>query len=153
MTWRADLQELVIRRNDDVAIALSDQLSPSVAADAAQLISRRLDEAAVPRSQRTWIIATRDNDQAAATIAAAVSDHVAGAQMVIHNSREPDEVTFQRRVPGQRRGGIYLNHAWQAASVRIGVGEAMDLLSGLSAWFNQRDRLRVDDLAVSLLIH
>lgn len=146
------LAELSLNHDDDVAVAVSDRLPPDVATQLARAITARLHEAAVPGSQRTWIIATRNDDEAAASTAAAISDHIDGARLIIHDAQEPDDLTFQRRIPGQRRGGIYLNHAWQSASLRIACGEPRRVLFGLSAWFNGPRQLQEADLDASLLI-
>ena len=152
MTGSGTLRDLSVERRDDVVIAVSDRLSPQVASDLARQISDRLRQAAVPVDQRTWIVATRNDDEAAARVAAAISDLIAGARVIIHDAREPDGLTFQRRIPGQRRGGIYLNHAWQSASVRIACGEPKRVLFGLSAWFNPPTRLGREDLNADLVL-
>ena len=146
------LESLAIDHRDGVAIAMSDRLGPDRAAHLSRRINGRLDQAGVPESQRTWIVATAGDDEAAARIAAAVSDVSGGARVVVHDPREPDDLTFQRRLPGQRRGGVYLNHVWQSASVRIGCGDGLALVDGLSAWFNPVARLSADDLHADLLI-
>ena len=72
------LASLSIDHRDDVAIAVSDRLSPDSAAHLLKRINERLDQAGVPVSQRTWIVATAGDDEAAARIAAAVSDSAVG---------------------------------------------------------------------------
>ncbi len=153
MTPSDRLRTLSIGQGDDVAIAVSDRLATDVAARLAQAITARLHEAALPRSQRTWIIATRGDDEAAASTASAISDHIDGARLMIHDSREADGLTFQRRVPGQRRGGIYLSAAWQSASVRIACGEPRRVLFGLCAWFNRPTQTRPDDLGADVVLN
>lgn len=151
----SDLQTLdsfSIDHGDDVAIAVSDRLSPESAAHLLKRINGWLDEAGVAASQRTWIVATAGDDEAAARIAATISDVNGGARVIVHDPREPDGLTFQRRNPGQRRGGVYLNHAWQSASVRIGCGDGLALADGLSAWFNSAAQLSADDLNADLLL-
>lgn len=137
---------------DDVAVAVSDRVSPDDASELSARINDRLDQAGVAASQRTWIVATAGDDEAAARIAAAISDVNGGARVIIHDPQEPDGLTFQRRNPGQRRGGVYLNHAWQSASVRIGCGDGLALADGLSAWFNSAAQLSADDLNADLLL-
>ena len=146
------LASLSVDHRDDVAIAVSDRLSPDCAARLSRRINDRLDQVGVPESQRTWIVATAGDDEAAARIAAAISDVSGGAPVMIHDPREPDDLTFQRRNPGQRRGGVYLNHVWQSASVRIGCGDRLALADGLSAWFNLAAELSEDDLDADLVI-
>jgi len=146
------LASLSIDHRDDVAIAVSDRLLPDRAARLSRRVNDRLDQAGVPVSQRTWIVATTGDDEAAARIAAAVSDVSGGARVIVHDSREPDGLTFQRRNPGERRGGVYLNHAWQSPSVRIGCGDGLALVDGLSAWFNAAAELSPDDLHADVLI-
>ena len=145
------LAELVIDHRDEVAVAISDQLSPHLASLFASRINERLSQAALPRQQQSWIIATTGDDEAAARIASAVSDVIAQARVLIHDPRAVDELTFERRLPGQRRGGVYLNHAWQSASVRIACGDPLALVDGLSAWFNRRPQLRREDLDAVLI--
>ncbi len=152
MTMRAELQALGVGPDDLVAIAVSDRLAADIAGELAEQISERLRAAAVPRDRRTWIIATRGDDEAAAAAAAAISDRLDGARLIVHDAREPDDLTFQRRQPGQRRGGIYLNHAWQSAGVRIACGEPKRVLVGLSAWFNAPARLQADDLDADVVL-
>ena len=146
------LDSLVLDHHDDVVVVISDQLAPQIAAGMARRIHDRLSEARVPSSQRTWIIATTGDDEAAAKSAAVVSDLSGSARVVVHDPRELDDLTFERRVPGQRRGGIYLNHAWQSASVRISCGDPLEVVDGLSAWFNPVARLSADDLHADLLL-
>ena len=146
------LDSLSIDQRDEVAIAVSDRVLPERAARLLKRINDRLDQAGVTVSQRTWIVATTGDDEAAARIAAAVSDVSGGARVMVHDPREPDGLTFQRRNPGERRGGIYLNHAWQSASVRIGCGEPLALVDGLSAWFNPAAELSAEDLDADLVL-
>ena len=146
------LSSLPLDHQDDVAIALSDRLNPETAATLAQQITDRLTQAAIPPSQRTWIVATRTDDEAAARVAAAISDQIDEARLIIHDPQDPDNLTFQRRIPNQRRGGIYLNHHWQSASVRIACGPPRRLVFGLTAWFNQPNQLHAEDLGASLLL-
>ena len=152
MTTIDDLRALPLDHQDDVAIALSDRLNPETAATFAQQITDRLTQAAIPVSQRTWIVATRTDDEAAARVAAAISNQIDEARLIIHDPRDPDNLTFQRRIPGQRRGGIYLNHQWQSASVRIACGNPRRLVFGLTAWFNPPTQLQESDLNASLLL-
>lgn len=153
MTLADGLRTLSIEHRDDVAIAVSDRLSADVAARLAREITELLSEAGVPRGQRTWIVATRNDDEAAASTASAISDHIDGARLMIHDSREPDGLTFERRIPGQRRGGIYLNAAWQSASVRIACGEPRRVLFGLCAWFNRPTQTRPEDLGADVVLN
>ncbi len=146
------LELLVLDHLDDVAVAISDQLASQATEDMVRRINDRLSEARVPSSQRTWIIATTGDDEAAAKSAAVVSDLSGSARVVVHDPRELDDLTFVRRIPGQRRGGIYLNHAWLAASVRISCGNPLEVVDGLSTWFNPVARLSADDLHADLLL-
>ncbi len=152
MTMSDALRELSVDHRDDVAIAVSDRLNLDEARKLAELITARLSESAIPRSQRVWIVGTRGDDTAAASTVAAISELIDGARLIIHDAREPDDLTFQRRIPGQRRGGIYLNHAWQSASVRIACGEPRRVLFGLCAWFNPPAQLESEDLNADLVL-
>ena len=113
---------------------------------------RGLDEAGVPSRQRVWIVAAGADDETLARLSAAIADAVGDAVLAIHDPREPDDLIFQRRVPGQRRGGIYLNHHWQQASCRVVVGDAEVVAAGLSAWFNGRGRVFGDDLGADIVV-
>ncbi len=146
------LNGLSLSRRDDVAIAFAPTVSIGYASAFAQEVAGRLDEVGVPAGQRTWIVASTGDDESAARLTAAISAQASGARLLIHDPREPDDLTFQRRIPGQRRGGIYLNAAWQSASVRVGCGDALDLIDGLSGWFNRRATLREEDLNATLLL-
>lgn len=141
-----DLQSFRVDHTDDVAIALSDQLPVDVAEKLARQIATRLAAAAVPSPHRTWIVASSGDDEAAANVASAIAEHVADATLLVHDPRAFDDLTFERRIPGQRRGGVYINAAWQSASVRIACGDPLQLVDGLSAWFNHPAQLRADDL-------
>ncbi len=145
------LGDLSIGRDDDVAIAFAPTISPRAAARAAERIARRLDDAGAPRNQRIWIAAA-GGDQQMARLASAIAGAIGDSALILHDPRDLDGLIFQRRVPGQRRGGIYLNAAWQTASVRIAVGAALDLVDGLSGWFNRCASLRADDLHAALRI-
>ena len=146
------LRDLSVDHHDEVAIAVSDRLDADEAATLARTITARLGESAVPRNQRVWIVATRGDDKSAASTVAAISELIDGSRLIIHDAREPDGLTFQRRIPGQRRGGIYLNHAWQSASVRIACGEPRRVLFGLCAWFNPPAQLESEDLNADLIL-
>ena len=148
------LSALSVRRNDDAAIAFSPALPPAQAEQLAQKIAQRLDDAGLPRDQRVWIVAadTSDDESRTAKLAAAIADACSGSLLNVHDPRDHDALIFQRRIPGQRRGGIYLNLQGQSASYRIACGDPLDLIGGLSAWFNRRNQLRAEDLAASLLI-
>ena len=146
------VSRLQVTHRDDVAIAVSVQLSPDVAANLAETIEQRLRDAAVPLNQRTWIIASSGDDESAARTIAAISDFAEGARVTVHDARDPDGLIFQRRIPGQPRGGIYLNAAWQSASVRIGCGDPQDLVLGLCAWFTAPGQIFSEDLQADLSI-
>ncbi len=152
MTLHDDLAAMNINHHDDVAIALAPTLSPRRAAFVARRIARCLDDAKTPGDQRTWIIAAGADDDVAARLSAAIADAVADAVLTIHDPGEPDGLIFQRRIPGQRRGGVYLNQHWQQASCRIVVGDAELVAVGLSAWFNGRGQVCADDLQADLVI-
>lgn len=152
MTDADELNVLNLSRRDDVAIGFAPSLSIRHASVWSRQIARHLDDAGVPAAQRVWIVASTGDDESAARLTAAVSAQASGARLLIHDPREPDDLTFQRRIPGQRRGGIYLNAAWQSASVRVGCGDALDLVDGLSGWFNRRALLRADDLNATVLL-
>ncbi|MDE2968172.1 MAG: hypothetical protein OXS30_11910 [Chloroflexota bacterium] len=151
MTLSDALHTLSIGRGDDLAIAFAPTLTPRRAAAFARRIARHLDDAGVPADRRVWIIAAAADDEQTARLASAIADPAAGSPLTLHDPRDPDVLVFQRRIPGQRRGGVYLNHAWQAASRRIACGDPLDLLDGLSAWFNPPAHLRPEDLDAFLV--
>ena len=148
----AAVAALSVEYDDYVAVAVSDQLNPDLASRLVGLISDRLDQVGVALTLRTWIVATRGDDSAAAGIAAVVSDVSGAARLIVHDPQEPDDLIFQRRIPGQQRGGIYLNAVWQSASVRIGCGDAGDLVVGLAAWFNSPGQVQPEDLQANLTV-
>ncbi len=152
MTLRDDLDVLSITRADDVAIALAPTLALRRAAVVARRIARWLDDAGVPGDQRVWIVAAGAGDEVAARLSAAVADAVGDGALVIHDPRDPDGLIFQRRIPGQRRGGVYLNQRWQQASCRIVVGDVEVVAAGLSAWFNGRGVVCGADLGADLVV-
>ena len=152
MTMSDALRGLSVDHRDEVAIAVSDQVAPGVASGMVRQINERLSQAGVPMVQRRWIIATTGDDEAAARTAAVVSDQSGSAPVIVHNPRDLDGLIFQRRIPGQRRGGIYLNHVWQSASARIACGEPRRVLFGLSAWFNTPARLQAQDLNADVVL-
>lgn len=144
--------DLALSRDDDVAVAISGALSPSVAGELARNLSQHMDAISLPHRQRAWIVASNAEDRALAQLLASLAETIGAARLQLHDPRDPDALYFQRRIPGQRRGGIYLNAAWQSASVRIGCGHPLELAVGLSAWFNKPADLRPDDLGASLLL-
>ena len=153
MTSMSDaVSRLQVTHRDDVAIAVSVHLSPDVAANLARAIEQRLRDAAVPLNQRTWIIASSGDDESAARTIAAISDFTEGARVIVHDARDPDGLIFQRRIPGQPRGGIYLNAAWQSASVRIACGDADAVVVGVAAWFNATELVGAKDLMADLVM-
>ncbi|MCY3567974.1 MAG: hypothetical protein OXH38_05065, partial [Chloroflexi bacterium] len=125
-----------MNHDDRVAIAVAPTLTRRQAEVLAREAAQLLDDAGVPFHQRTWIIASGGDDTRSARIAAALTDAVGPSPLTFHDRTEPDGLIFQRRQPGQRRGGVYLNHEWQSASVRIGCGDPLDLVEGLSGWYN-----------------
>ena len=146
------LSELVVDRADDVAIAVSERLSGDVAGALAEAVAARLDGAGVPMAQQTWIVASAGNDERAARTTAAISDYSGGARLIIHDPRDLDGLVFERRHPGQRRGGVYLNARWQAASVRIVCGEPLEVARRICAWFNPPRAVQVSDLRADLVL-
>ncbi len=140
-----------MNRDDDVAIAVDPTLTRRRAAVAAQDLARQLAEARVPLGQRVWIIAAAD-DLRIARIASAITESIGGSRLLVHNPHELDDLVFQRRYPGQRRGGLYLNAHWQQASIRIVVGEIDVVAHGLSAWFNPAEAARSEDLNADLVV-
>ena len=146
------VSRLQVTHRDDVAIVVSVHLSPDVAANLARAIEQRLRDAAVPLNQRTWIIASSGDDESAARTIAAISDFTEGARVIVHDARDLDGLTFQRRIPGQPRGGIYLNAAWQSASVRIACGDADAVVVGVAAWFNATELVGAKDLMADLVM-
>ncbi|MCY3557539.1 MAG: hypothetical protein OXH13_02685 [Chloroflexi bacterium] len=141
-----------MNHDDQAAIAVASTLTRRRAEALAREAAQLLDDAGVPFNQRTWIIASGADDLHTARIAAALVAAVGPSPLTLHDRTEPDGLIFQRRQPGQRRGGIYLNAEWQSASVRIACGDPLVLVEGLSGWFNPRETLSPEDLNATLLL-
>ena len=123
--------------DDVVAIAVDPTLPRRRAAAAARGAAAALDDAGIPIRRRCWIVA-------------AIADAVGGARLTLHDPHEPDDLIFQRRLPGQRRGGVYLNADWISASVRIVIGDAETVARGLCGFFNPPESVDADDLDADL---
>ena len=130
--WPPDLE---IAPHDGVAVAFDPALAPEATARLAAETARRLDAAGVPARQRTWIIGAGADDVAAALLLAEVEPFARGSRLALHDPQDADGLIFERRLPGQRRGGVFLNADWQRASVRIACGDEARVLAGLAAWF------------------
>ena len=154
MSAMQSLAELSVGRGDDAVIAFAPDFPPDQAEQLAQEIAWHLGASGLPRGQRVWIIAAdaSDDESRTAKLASAIADAGTGSLLIIHDPRDLDALIFQRRIAGQRRGGVYLNAAWQSASVRIACGEPMSVLFGLCAWFNQPARLRPEDLNANIVL-
>lgn len=140
--------DLEFARHDGVAIAFDPALDPAAAGELASRIRARLDAVPVAPGQQDWLVAAADDEEAAALVLAAVEPRARGGRLALHDPHDPDALVFQRRIPGQRRGGIYLNAAWQLASIRIACGDPARVLRGLAAWFTPQNVLEVErDLA------
>ncbi len=147
------LPDLSLARHDGVAIAFDPALEPATAGELASRIRARLDAVPVPPRQQDWLVAAAGGEEAAALVLAAVEPQARGARLALHDPHDPDALIFQRRIPGQRRGGIYLNAAWQRASIRIACGDPARVLRGLAAWFTPPDALEIErDLAADALL-
>lgn len=148
------LAMLDIARHERVAIAVSPAIGPDRAAQLAERITARLDQAGVPSQRRSWIVVAADDpDAEAIAVISALSDAIGAAPLTLHDRREPDGLIFRRRLPGQRRGGVYLNALWMQASVRIGCGAPAELAGGLCAWFNDPAALDAErDLGATLML-
>ncbi len=136
--------------DDVVAIAVDPTLPRRRAAAAARRAAAALDEAGIPIRRRCWIVAAGVDDARTVRIVAAIADAVGGARLILHDPHEPDDLIFQRRLPGQRRGGVYLNAAWISASVRIVIGDAETVARGLCGFFNPPESVDADDLDADL---
>lgn len=174
------LAMLELARHDRVAIAVAPSIAPARAADLAEKITARLNQAGIPQTRRAWIVAQPDQtnpsnadiqtaaqtaaatpdiqtaatnaDAQIAAVLAALSDAIGPAPLTIHNPRDPDNLIFHRRPPNQKRGGIYLNALWMQATVRIACGQPAELAAGLSAWLNDPATLASEDLAATLVL-
>jgi len=141
-----------MNHDDQVAIAFAPTLTRRRAEVLAREAAHMLDDAGVPFNQRTWIIASGADDIRSARIAAAAADAVGSSRLIFHDRTDPDDLIFQRRYPGQRRGGVYLNHVWMQASVRIVLGDGGTVARGLCAFFNPSESVSADDLNADVLI-
>ena len=147
------LAGLALAAHDGVVVAFDPSLDPNAAAELAAGVQACLDASSVPRRQRTWLVAAGGGEEAAALVLAAVEPHARGGRLALHDPHDPDALIFQRRLPGQRRGGVYLSAAWQLASVRIACGDPGRVLRGLAAWFTPPDALEVEqDLAADAVL-
>lgn len=148
------LAMLEIARHERVAIAVSPSIGAERAAQLAERITARLDQAGVPSQRRAWIVAgSGDPDSKALAVISALSDAIGAAPLMLHDPRDPDRLVFRRRLPGQRRGGVYLNALWMQAGVRIGCGVPAGLAAGLCAWFNDPAALEPErDLDATLAL-
>ena len=150
------LAMLGIERHDRPAVAVSHRIGAARAAELAEQISVRLDQAAVPPQRRIWIVGGSDDpaaDAAIAEVLGALSDSIGAARLELHDPRDPDRLIFRRRPPNQKRGGVYLNASWMQASIRIACGPPSDLAAGLSAWFNHHAVLDPEhDLDATLIL-
>ncbi len=138
--------------DDLVAIAVDPTLPRRRAAAAAREAAAALDDAGIPIRRRCWIIAAGADDARTARIVAAVADSVDGARLILHDPHEPDDLIFQRRLPGQRRGGVYLNADWISASARIVIGNAETVARGLCGFFNPPESVDANDLDADLVL-
>ena len=152
------LAMLEIARHDRAAIAVSPAISPARAAELAEKITARLNQAGVPPSRRTWIVVQTDQadssnaDAQTAAVLAALSDAIGPSPLTIHNPRDADNLIFHRRPPNQKRGGVYLNAHWMQATIRIACGPPHELAAGLCAWFNDPASLVPEDLSATLVL-
>ena len=148
------LAMLDIARHQRVAIAVAPAIGPERAAQLAEQITARLDQAGVPSQRRAWIVAAGD-DPDAQTIAviSALSDAIGPAPITLHDPRDPDQLIFRRRPPNQRRGGVYLNAQWMQSNIRIACGTPTDLAPRLAARFNNPATLNpANDLDATLTL-
>ena len=152
------LAMLEIARHDRAAIAVSPAISPARAAELAEKITARLNQAGVPPSRRAWIVAQTDRTDSpnaeaqTAAVLAALSDAIGASPLTVHNPRDADNLIFRRRPPEQKRGGVYLNAQWMKAAVRIACGPPDELAAGLCAWFNDPASLEPADLSATLVL-
>ena len=148
------LAMLEIARHDRVAIAVSPAIGPERAAQLAEQITARLDQAGVPPQRRAWIVAAaEDTDAETIAVINALSDAIGPAPITLHDPRDPDQLIFRRRPPNQRRGGIYLNAQWMQSNIRIACGAPANLAPHLAAWFNDPTTLNpANDLDATLTL-
>lgn len=143
--------------DDDVAVVFSPRTPPRLNAVLASELLRGLESAGVRRDRITLIVGWDAERSASASDPIGLLGQ--SYQVVEHDPRDPDALIFQRRYPGERRGGLYLNAAWQRASVRVVTGvaaphfaggwtHALSVLPGLSGAHNA---LRT--LSVARLLH
>ena len=114
----------LVRADDRVTIVFSDLTRPAPNRLLAPVLLRVVEGAGVPRDRITLLVGTGLHRQmSAAEVKALLGPEVAkGYRVVVHDARDPDSLTFLRRYPGERRGGIYLNSTYLQASVRIVTG-------------------------------
>ena len=119
----APLSELV-GADDHVTIVFSDLTRPAPNRLMAPELLRVVEGAGVPRERITLLVGTGLHRQMSAEeLDALLGPEIArGYRVVVHDAKDPDALTFLRRYPGERRGGVYLNSAYVQASVRIVTG-------------------------------
>ncbi|HJN92608.1 MAG TPA: lactate racemase domain-containing protein [Dehalococcoidia bacterium] len=141
--------------HDRVAIVFSPRMPVAANAMLAAELLGAVEAHGVPRERITLIIG-HDLE-----VAVSESDPILmlghAYRVVVHDPRDPDALLFQRRYAGERRAGIYLNEAYQEASVRIltgpvlphfagGWSHAMSVVPGVAAGHNALRTLSVANL-------
>ena len=110
--------------DDHVAIVFSDLTRPAPNRLTAPELLRVVEGRGVPRERITLVVGTGLHRQ----MSRPELERLLGPEIVrdyrvaVHDSQDPDSLTFLQRYPGERRGGIYLNSHYMRASVRIVTG-------------------------------
>ena len=110
--------------DDHVTIVFSDITRPVPNTIIAPALLEALAAAGLPNQHITLLIggglhAPMTPDQIDTLLGA---DVAARYRTVAHDARDPDQLIFLERYPGEKRGGIYLNAAYMQATVRIVTG-------------------------------
>ena len=149
----------LLSADDELAGVLSADTPVALNAVYAAEALRAAEAAGLPAERVTMIMGAGLWTANAAAAAAALERELPGpARIVAHDARDPDALIFQRRLPGERRGGLFLNAHYQRASVRIltgavaahpaagwgGGGDAV--LPGLAGAFNTAQALNITTL-------
>ena len=114
----------VVGADDHVAIVFSDITRPTPNRLMATTLLRSVEERGVAREHVTLIVGGGlHRALTRAELDGMFGPEITGRYRVVnHDARDPDGVTFLRRYPGERRGGVYLNSHYLRASVRVVTG-------------------------------
>ena len=114
----------LVTPDDHVTIVFSDITRPVPNTLIAPALLEALATAGVPRQQITLLVGGGLHaPMTPAQIDTLLGPEITGAYRTLaHDARDPDQLIFLERYPGERRAGIYLNAAYMQATLRIVTG-------------------------------